>query len=287
MLGRGRRKRTVAYLRKRYGHVIGIYRDSGGQPPCVGAGVPGCGDEGYRVWVCWLQGEENMPELVKMCYASLLRNANGHDVTLITFDNYAQFVDIPGHIIEKSRKGVISNIQLSDIIRSFLLARYGGFWIDSTCYVSGLLPDFGELEFWTARWDRGCKKWPGMQYNQSLFYFHSKGNALARFLRDIFTAYWENENRLIDYLLISAAIECAYNDIPAVKSLMDAVPTAGQGAYDLYYSLNDPYDEARYDALRGEIRFHKLTYKEDFKKYANDGNLTFYGHLWQEYSRST
>jgi len=285
IFGRGRRKRTIAYLRKRCGHIINGCRTAAGRPCGDRAEIADSGSGNYRVWVCWLQGEENMPDLVKMCYASLLKNAGGRDVTLITFDNYTRFVDIPGYIVEKHGKGMIHNIQFSDIIRSFLLCAHGGLWIDATYYVSGGLPDFSGLEFYTPRWNRGSKKWPEMLYMESLLYCRRPQNALASFLRDIFTYYWKHENRLIDYLMLSASIECAYRDIPAVKSLMDAVPTAGQGAYDLYYSLNDPCDAAKYEALCGEIVFHKLTYKESFKKYTKDGKLTFYGRLWQEYER--
>jgi hypothetical protein len=278
----------MAYLKKYYGYIFEKYNNRT-DPICVYDGGPvknAHSTEEYPVWVCWLQGEENMPLIVKMCYRSLLKNSNGHKINLITFDNYRTFVDIPDYIIEKHMKNIIHNIQLSDIIRVFLLSKYGGLWIDATYYVSGKLPTFDGLSFWTPKWNNGCKKGlASALYLESLLYCNYPNNILMCFLKDIFVDYWKNENKLIDYLLLSASIECAYNNIERIKNLIDAVPLEKRGYYDLYYLMNLHYNENEYESLCGDIRFHKLTYKENFKKYTKSGELTFYGHLWQEYER--
>lgn len=287
---RNTRKRTMAYLKKHYRHIFEKYNNSA-DPAGVYDGEPvknARSKEDYGVWVCWLQGEENMPPIVKMCYHSLLKNANGHKINLITFDNYRTFADIPDYIVEKHSQNIIHNTQLSDIIRVFLLSEYGGLWIDATHYVSGNLPSFGGLPFWTPKWNNSCKKvWDSVLYMESLLYCDYPNNILMCFLKDIFVDYWKNENKLIDYLLLSASIECAYKNIERIKNLIDAVPLEKRGYYDLYYRMNLQYNESEYTSLCGEIRFHKLTYKEFFKKYTKDGGLTFYGRLWQEYERGS
>lgn len=47
--------------------------------------VPDC-DEKFRdkIWICWWQGLENAPEIVKACVESIRRNAGGYDVVCIT-----------------------------------------------------------------------------------------------------------------------------------------------------------------------------------------------------------
>jgi hypothetical protein len=276
----------MAYLKKRYRHIFEKYGNredcaDGGAEPAQTAG----GGEKYPVWVCWFQGEKNMPPLVKMCYASLLKNANGHKINFITLDNYSEYAALPDYIIEKHKKSVIRNEQLSDIIRVFLLAEHGGLWVDATHYVSGELPDFDGLFFWTPKWNNGRGDYASMSYLQSVLYCRRPGNILMCFLKDIFIDYWKNENKLIDYLLISASIDCAYGNIARVKDLIDAVPFAKRGCYDLYYCMNLPYDEGEYKSVCGEVLFHKLTYKENFKEYAKNGELTFYGRLIREHGR--
>ena len=46
------------------------------------------------VWVCWLQGLEKAPQLVKACIASIKRHVS-QKVILITAENYLEFVNIP------------------------------------------------------------------------------------------------------------------------------------------------------------------------------------------------
>jgi hypothetical protein len=280
---RNRRKKTVAYLKKRYGHIFERY--NGSEDCAAGAAdsaqTATCGEK-YPVWVCWFQGEENMPAVVKMCYKSLLKNAGGHKVNLITFDNYRNYADIPDYIIEKHKRGIIRNEQFSDIIRVFLLVKYGGLWVDATHYVSGELPSFDGLPFWTPKWNNGRGAFSSMPYLQSVLYCRNHDNILMRFLKDIFIEYWKNENKLIDYLLISAAIDCAYGNIARIKDLIDAVPFANRGCYDLYYCLNLPYDDGEYKSVCGEVLFHKFTYKEDFREYAKNGDITLYGRLLRE-----
>ena len=49
-----------------------------------------------RVWMCWWQGLENAPDLVKACVASVQKNAGNHEVTIITLENYKEYIDVPG-----------------------------------------------------------------------------------------------------------------------------------------------------------------------------------------------
>ena len=47
-----------------------------------------------KVWICWLQGIENAPDLVQKCYASLHKNLEEKEIILLTEDNYKKSVDI-------------------------------------------------------------------------------------------------------------------------------------------------------------------------------------------------
>lgn len=92
--------------------------------------------EKVPVWVCWWQGEESMPELVKMCFKRL-KDTLPADITelhLITFDNYKDYVTFPTHIEQKFKDKKITMTTLSDILRFCLLSEYGGFWMDATVF---------------------------------------------------------------------------------------------------------------------------------------------------------
>lgn len=40
-----------------------------------------------KIWVCWMQGMETAPELVKVCYASLHRHMKDREIILLTKEN--------------------------------------------------------------------------------------------------------------------------------------------------------------------------------------------------------
>jgi len=272
------RKATV-YLSSKYKHLAEKYNNPASLPTETERKL--FASEPYPVWVLWLQGEENMPEPVKMCYDSMLKNAGGHKVNLITKDNYAEFVDIPECISEKYGKGIISHNHFSDIMRVCLLSKFGGLWADATIYVSEKLPTFDEFSFWTGKWTDGCDYAKERKWTSFLLYC-LPNSPFACFIRECFFKYYGEHDKTVSYFIIDIFISIAYNEISAVKDFMDSVPSTRRGMSDLYSMLNSEYNEEEYEALCKEICFHKLSYKDDFRKSAKDGKLTFYGYLMQK-----
>lgn len=71
------------YLMTRSGgqEIVSSYKDRTCDPnENIGATSP--------IWVCWWQGEEQMPDIVKACYHSIQKHACTHPVILITSENY-------------------------------------------------------------------------------------------------------------------------------------------------------------------------------------------------------
>lgn len=58
---------------------------------------------GDCIWICWWQGLDNAPELVRKCVESIQKNAGNHEVIIITEDNYKEYVNIPKWIEEKKK----------------------------------------------------------------------------------------------------------------------------------------------------------------------------------------
>ena len=94
-----------------------------------------------KVWVCWLQGYDKAPHIVKRCIDSIRQHSRGLDTVVIDNTNIHDYITIPRHISEKYEKGIIPNAHYSDYIRVSLLALHGGIWIDSTVLLTDSLPD--------------------------------------------------------------------------------------------------------------------------------------------------
>ena len=97
--------------------------------------IPDC-DEKLRnkIWICWWQGIENAPEIVKACVESIKRNAGEYEVIVITDDNCKDYVQFPDWLEGKMENEIFSRTHYSDLLRMSILAKYGGIWIDSTFF---------------------------------------------------------------------------------------------------------------------------------------------------------
>ncbi|MDH6356776.1 capsular polysaccharide synthesis protein [Parabacteroides sp. PF5-9] len=237
----------------------------------------------YPIWVCWWQGEEKMPELVKACYQSLLQGANGHPVHLITKENYTDYITLPSYIMEKVESGMITLTHLSDIIRVCLIYTHGGLWIDSTILVTQSLPEFDSCFFSIKHKKKGVHvsdyRWT------SFLLYGEKENLLCYFLRLFFFTYWERECKLITYLMIDYVISIAYDAIPAITKMIDDVPFNNLHHNDLRYLLktNEAYNTLLFQELCSETYLHKLTWKRAFEKYTKKNEWTFYEYLIVHY----
>ena len=93
------------------------------------------------IWVCWLQGKESMPDIVKYCLKSLERNVPYNtEIKLITSTNLKEYVEFPDFIYQKLKVGSLTMTHFSDLIRMALLKKYGGLWIDATVFISSQIP---------------------------------------------------------------------------------------------------------------------------------------------------
>ena len=232
----------------------------------------------FPIWVCWWQGEENMPDLVTTCYRSLLKNSNGHPVILITKDNYKDYVSFPEHIMEKFEKGCISITHLSDILRASLIYEHGGLWIDSTILVTGLIPESFDLEIFSIKHKKKGEHVSGYKWTAFLL-FGQRKNVLHGFMQDFFYEYWLHEDKLIEYLMIDYAIAIAYDRIPEVTKMIDKVPYNNLRHNDLRNLMKKAYDVEIYNTVIANTFLHKLTWKKKFQEKTKQGLPTFYAHI--------
>jgi tetratricopeptide (TPR) repeat protein len=91
----------------------------------------GDADRRSTIWTYWAQGWDDVPGVVAMCHRRLLELA-GPDVASLDSDSAAELVQIPADIDGMG----LGHAARSDLLRLELLGRYGGTWIDSTCFVT-------------------------------------------------------------------------------------------------------------------------------------------------------
>ena len=237
------------------------------------------------IWVCWWQGEDQMPEIVRMCHQRLRQVIPEDRVVLhvITRDNYLDYADIPAHIVEKFRQGIVTMATMSDVLRFQLLAKYGGYWLDATVFFSGAIPEeYFSKDFYCQRMAKDPEKVKREACKGNWCGFSMKGLAdcvVFRYMNDAFSLWWEKHDDIVDYVLIDYLLWTGYRKIPAIREIIDTVPDNNEDIFELYTVLNQPYSDELYQQMTARNVMHKLTYKMDLRKETESGEQTMYGWL--------
>ena len=241
------RYKNYSYLKKKYGQYI----EKINYPE-------DCKKEKSRdIWICWLQGEENAPELVKVCIGSVRKYMSDYNIHIITFENMENYIQLPLYILEKWHNGKISNTLMSDLIRTELLVQYGGLWLDATVLLTAPVPEYvfeKNLFMYTHSYPDDVT----MVFNSWLIY--SDGNSrLLRVTRDLLYEYWKQENVTREYfmwhLFMTMATEKYPEDVVQINYVTDELPET------LARIIFRPYEEKFWKALTSMTSVHKLSNK--------------------------
>ena len=229
-----------------------------------------------KVWVCWFQGMENAPAIVKKCYNSLKENLVDKEIIVITSENMHEYVDMPEYIIEKWKKGYITNTHMTDLLRLELLIKHGGMWIDATVLCTGKeIPEY----FFDSDLFMYQSLKPGRDgqcmYISSWLICAKTNNKILMAARELCYEYWKKNKDLIDYFLVHhfISITLDYYD----EDWHDIVPSDNSIPHILLLRLFDKFDEKKWNYVTSMTSFHKLTYKFDESKTQIED--TFYKYI--------
>ena len=224
-------------------------------------------ESGKYIWMCWLQGEEHAPDVVKKCFQSVRKNKPaGYEMVVIDYDNLDKYVSLPDFVLEKHRRGIISHPHFSDIVRLCLLRKYGGFWVDATCLLTSVIPEkICQSDFFIYR---SYGKFARTYINNCFICSKANNQIVSKWLEAIFD-YWKNEDFAIEYFvhhyLFIALLEndaefnCLYNSY--------SLNETDENMHLLFRKAenNEPITDEFYKKACELSFIHKLTYKFDIK----------------------
>lgn len=75
--------------------------------------------------------------IVNVCYQSLKHYLKDRDIFLLTHDTIHDYVSLPDFIEERRKRGSIPMSHYTGLLRSELLLKHGGTWIDATVLCTG------------------------------------------------------------------------------------------------------------------------------------------------------
>lgn len=228
-------------------------------------------------YVFWWQGEENAPELVRICIQSVRKNA-GIPVVVLSEKNFQQYVTLPKHILEKFAAGKIGHAHFSDILRFNLLFQRGGVWLDATNFVTGSIPEeLFQNTFWSDRRAfRNIYQWKWT----SFLMVAQKNDYICGMMCDFYNQYWKDHSTVITYLVLDCWLTVLYNHNDIVRQAIDAMPSDVLDVFAIGRIIDKPHTVEQYEKAIKDSFAHKLSYKDSYPEIV-DGALTTWGYIKQ------
>ena len=232
------------------------------------------------VWVCWFQGYEDTPPIVKACINSIKKNmGNSYEIRLVTENNLENYIQFPDHIKEKYKKGLISKTHFSDLLRVELLVTYGGIWMDATVLLTSPIPAIiQDSELFLFRFPNARGRLIEPRIAASWFIVSKPHNKILMLVRDLCYQYWHDYDFLINYFLFHQFFRMASEKFS--EEWDQVIWHVGGNTNTLSWILFQPYDEQRYKYYTKLDFCQKLSYKIEIPKEI-DG--TFYAKILDEY----
>lgn len=190
------------------------------------------------IWQYWNSGFDGnkLPEIVRICMASVdyfCGEEGGYEIIRLSDSNLREYIDFPEYVAKKSEdSSSFSAAHFSDLIRTALLATYGGVWLDATTLLSKQLP-----EAWKTAKFFAFRRYSEAKYQKDWrfsFYAYwgwqpefkvrmlnaiiagSADSEILRALLSLLLNYWQTEDKIPHYFVwqicFQALVENGYSE---------------------------------------------------------------------------
>lgn len=229
-------------------------------------------DKNEKIFTLWLQGEDNAPPLVKACFRSIRRHCK-QELVVLDENTIFDYITLPPEIMAKRRAGKIAHAHFADICRVELLYEHGGFWIDSTAFVTAPIPD------WIVNQDffvfmAGNVGSP-YSFIQNCFIRARKGAYLLDAWRAMILDYWMHENREFDYFMHQLLFKSLVLNEPRAKKYFEKMQHVDQDpTHALWWAYGaKQFNQEIFDKVTSGAFFQKTTYNSPWVKKITPGTF--------------
>lgn len=220
---------------------------------------------GNRVWVFWYTGLESAPQIVKKCIEEM-RKITDIDLVFLDKTNLDQYFIWNSDIKSKFENGKISVTFLTDIIRNQLMARYGGFWFDSTLLF--LDKDFiikhRDLSYYSLKHSdyAACSHFNEGKWS-SFLSGTQKNHLLPAFTTDLFEWYFSKYDEIPDYFFIDYAYCLIYEKFPEIRLEIDSLESENRDVFYIGRNIRRKCSDNTWNKVISQNKVQKLIWRID------------------------
>lgn len=220
-------------------------------------------DENEKIFSIWLQGEDDAPDIIKACYRSIRQHCK-QELVVLDENSIFDYVELPETIVQKYKSGIIGRAHFSDICRVELLYRHGGFWLDSTAFLTAPIPQWMvDQDFFVYLTGDGWEIL-GSPYSfmQNCYIRARRGSYLLSAWRAMILNFWMHENKKCTYFMHQIMFRCLVLNDERAKKYFELMPHVIQNpTHALWYAHRDErFDQEKFNELTSGSFFQKLSH---------------------------
>lgn len=213
------------------------------------------------IWVLWLQGEVNMPSIVRICYNSIKKFAGERKVILLTEDNLSDYIDVPQSVMDLYKNNRMQAAQYSDFIRAQLMYTYGGIWMDATVLLTGPIDeDIEKAHFFMFQ--KSQLETAVLPVSTWFIATDKPGGYMSKRMLASLENYWRHESHLRDnfifHLIIAVLLEY---DKKFREEFLRMPYKCNVNPHLLYFDFDKEYSPQEWSYIKRMSNIHKLSWK--------------------------
>ena len=227
------------------------------------------------IFIYWGQEFKNAPEIIKKCLLSWKLNNPNWKIIELDDKNLNEYINIQEKIPNITEKN-ITKTAYSDIIRIFLLEKYGGCWCDATTFCNKSLDDW--LNKNTSTGFFGFDKPAKNRLISSWFLYADKDNYIIKKWKEETILYWNNHNKAHIYFWFHYLFGDLYRSDKKFKEIWNLTPKIS--AHEPHYIQRQGLLMKLSRNVENHIKevktpVYKLSYKYNKQKYNKNCNLSY------------
>lgn len=213
------------------------------------------------IWQYWHQGVENAPDLIKASFRSVKKYVPDYEQRILSYDTIKDYVDIPQKYYDLLEKKKIPIAIFSDILRLYLLEKYGGIWMDSTIYLTDKLPEeVQQAEFFCFKIDE-TKSFTQTAL-KCYFIKTPSNNVFIKLLKSTIENYWQKNDYLINYFMFEHIMTMLRDKSSDVNNIVENIPELKNIDRNILCTkLYDIFNIEEFEKAINNNSIHKISYK--------------------------
>lgn len=217
-------------------------------------------DNNEKIFSLW--GWNPRSNLVNACFRSIEKNAKQ---TFVALDEKSLFnyIDLPGFIMDLHKNGKIKAAHFADIARVELLYNHGGFWMDSTGFMTAPIPDsIIDQDFFMFM--ANGKFGTPYSFVQNCFIRSRKNDYLLSAWRAVIHDWWRRHDFAFEYFQHQIMFKGLVSQDKRAKKQFKQMPKICQDPTHLLWGeyRNEPFDKELFDKITSGAFFQKTMYRD-------------------------